>query len=47
VGGEPELSGRITKFSARHESIQTTGDVYTDWDIDQLAETLLEVVDDD
>jgi site-specific recombinase XerC len=30
-----------------HESIQTTGDVYTDWDIDQLAETLLEVVDDD
>jgi site-specific recombinase XerC len=30
-----------------HESIQTAGDVYTDWDIDQLAETLLEVVDDD
>jgi site-specific recombinase XerC len=30
-----------------HESIQTTGDIYTDWDIDQLAETLLEVVDDD
>jgi site-specific recombinase XerC len=29
-----------------HESIQTTGDIYTDWDIDQLAETLLEVVDD-
>jgi integrase/recombinase XerC len=28
-----------------HESIQTTGDIYTDWDIDQLAETLLEVVD--
>ena len=22
-----------------HESIQTTGDIYTDWDIDQLAET--------
>jgi site-specific recombinase XerC len=30
-----------------HESIATTGDVYTDWDIDQLAETLLEAVDDD
>jgi integrase/recombinase XerC len=29
-----------------HASIQTTGDIYTDWDIDQLAETLLEVVDD-
>jgi len=28
-----------------HESIQTTGDIYTDWDIDQLAETLLEAVD--
>jgi integrase/recombinase XerC len=27
-----------------HESIQTTGDIYTDWDIDQLAETLLEAV---
>jgi integrase len=23
-----------------HSSISTTGDVYTDWDIDQLAETL-------
>jgi site-specific recombinase XerC len=30
-----------------HESIQTTGDIYTDWDIDQLAETLLEVIDDE
>ena len=28
------------------ESIQTTGDIYTDWDIEQLAETLLEAVDD-
>jgi hypothetical protein len=27
------------------KSIQTTGDIYTDWDIDQLAETLLRVVD--
>jgi site-specific recombinase XerC len=23
-----------------HASISTTGDIYTDWDIDQLAETL-------
>ena len=30
-----------------HESIQTTGDVYTDWDIDQLARTLLESVPDE
>jgi site-specific recombinase XerC len=22
-----------------HSSISTTGDIYTDWDIDQLAET--------
>lgn len=28
-----------------HESIQTTGDVYTDWDIQQLADTLAEVID--
>ena len=26
------------------ESIQTAGDIYTDWDIAQLADTLLEVV---
>ena len=25
-----------------HESIQTTGDIYTDWDVEQLAESLLE-----
>jgi integrase/recombinase XerC len=30
-----------------HESISTTGDVYTDWDIEQLAESLLEAVQDD
>jgi integrase/recombinase XerC len=28
-----------------HESIQTTGDIYTDWDIDQLAETMRGVLD--
>jgi integrase len=28
-----------------HASISTTGDIYTDWDIDQLAETLREILD--
>ncbi len=30
-----------------HASIQTTGDIYTDWDVEQLAESLLEAVQDD
>ena len=30
-----------------HESISTTGDVYTDWDVEQLAESLLEAIHDD
>jgi integrase len=30
-----------------HESIQTTGDTYTDWDVEQLAESLIEAVQDD
>lgn len=30
-----------------HESIQTTGDIYTDWDVEQLADSLLEAVQDD
>jgi integrase len=30
-----------------HESIQTTGDIYTDWDAEQLVESLLEAVQDD
>jgi integrase len=30
-----------------HESIQTTGDIYTDWDVEQLAESLLEAVQDE
>ena len=28
-----------------HSSISTTGDIYTDWDIDQLAETLRSVLE--
>lgn len=30
-----------------HSSIQTTGDVYADWDIDQLAGTMAQVLSDD
>jgi site-specific recombinase XerC len=30
-----------------HASIQTTGDIYTDWDVDQLAATMADVLDDD
>jgi site-specific recombinase XerC len=30
-----------------HASIQTTGDVYADWDIDQLAQTMADVLADD
>lgn len=28
-----------------HSSITTTADTYTDWDIDQLAETMREVLE--
>jgi site-specific recombinase XerC len=27
-----------------HASIQTTGDIYADWDVDQLAATLTDVL---
>ena len=30
-----------------HSSITTTGDIYTDWDIDQLEQTMREVVQED
>jgi integrase len=30
-----------------HASIQTTGDIYADWDIDQLATTMADVLADD
>jgi site-specific recombinase XerC len=30
-----------------HESIATTGDTYTDWDIDQLAQTLAAAIEDE
>lgn len=30
-----------------HTSIQTTGDIYADWDLDQLAATMTQVLEDD
>jgi site-specific recombinase XerC len=30
-----------------HASIQTTADIYVDWDLDQLAETMTKVLADD
>ena len=30
-----------------HTSIQTTGDIYADWDIDQLAATMVDVLKDE
>ena len=30
-----------------HASIQTTGDIYADWDIDQLAATMADVLTED
>jgi site-specific recombinase XerC len=30
-----------------HESIQTTGDIYTEWDVEQPADSLIEAVQDE
>ena len=30
-----------------HASIQTTGDIYTHWDVEQLAQSLLDAVPDE
>ncbi len=30
-----------------HTSIQTTGDIYADWDVDQLAATMAQVLAED
>lgn len=38
---------KATQRLLGHASIQTTGDIYTDWDIDQLAETLVDVFAED
>ena len=38
---------KATQRLLGHASIQTTGDIYTDWDIDRLAETMLDVLTED
>ena len=38
---------KATQRLLGHASIQTTGDIYTDWDVDQLAETMLDVLAED
>ena len=41
-----ERTGNVKAAQKRlgHASIQTTGDTYTVWDVDQLAATLLDVL---
>jgi site-specific recombinase XerC len=36
---------KATQKLLGHASIQTTGDVYADWDIDQLADTMRAVLE--
>jgi site-specific recombinase XerC len=36
---------KATQKLLGHETITTTADIYTDWDVDQLAETMREVLD--
>ena len=36
--------GNVQKLLG-HSSISTTGDIYTDWDIGQLAKTLREILE--
>jgi integrase len=38
---------KATQKLLGHSSISTTADVYVDWDIDQLAETLSEMLESD
>jgi hypothetical protein len=47
AGARQDWEPKCRPEAPGHESIQTMGDIYTDGDIDQLAEKLIEVVDDD
>ena len=49
TGIVPDATGNLKAVQKLlgHESIQTTGDIYTDWDVEQLAKSLLEAVQDD
>jgi hypothetical protein len=40
----PQATSRPCRSFPGHSSIQTTGDIYADWDIDQLAATMTEVL---
>jgi hypothetical protein len=50
-GGAPERGGRRREARGGgllgHSSIQTTGDVYADWDLEQLAATMERVLMED
>ena len=37
---------KATQKLLGHASIQTTGDIYADWDIYQLSDTMLAVLED-
>jgi site-specific recombinase XerC len=44
----PATSGSDLKATQKllgHSSISTTGDIYADWDIDQLADTMRAVLE--
>jgi integrase len=38
---------KATQKLLGHSSIQTTADIYVDWDIDQLRETMAQVTEED
>jgi hypothetical protein len=40
-------AGTIGSEAVGPLGIQTTGDIYADWDVDRLAATMAEVLDDD
>ena len=42
-----EATLRVLEDCPEEMSIQTRGDIYTDWDVEQLAESLLEAIQDD
>ena len=44
--GGPDRAGARRSLLG-HSSITTTGDIYTDWDIDQLEQTMRDVVGED
>jgi hypothetical protein len=43
-GARPHRQLKAAQKPLSHASITTTADIYTDWDIDQLAETIRQVL---